>query len=117
MLLKKKWHPANKRLEYIDTFSISKWNHLPNTSKEYHSFANCNACYSLHLSLQQAYPDKPIYVPEMVANLPPLNTERDQARKILAHLNPIWETRFSHSLIDSIPKVVPECNLVRKTHK
>ena len=49
----KKWHPKSKRLEYIETYSISKWNDLPNTSQEQHSLANCTACYSLHLSLQQ----------------------------------------------------------------
>ena len=49
----------------------------------------------------------------MLANLPPFNTQRDQAQKVLAHLNPIWQTRCSHLFIDSIPNVLPECNLVR----
>ena len=47
----KKWHPTNKRLKYIDTFSISKLNNLPNTLKEYQSLTNCNIHYSSHLSL------------------------------------------------------------------
>ena len=110
----KKWHPTSKRLEYIETFSILKWKELPEKSKEHHSITNCNACYSLYLSLQQAFPDKPIYEPGTPITLPTLNTEKEQAQKILADLNPVWQSHYSRTFTEAIPSVVPESNLVQK---
>ena len=110
----KKWHPPNTRLQYIETFSITKWNKLTNAVKENHSLGNCNACYSLHLLLQQAFPDKPIYQPQIEVNISQLGTEKDSARKVLAQLNPIWQSQYSHSFTEAIPSVAPECNLVQK---
>lgn len=91
VLFCKENHRTIKRLEYIDTFSISKWRDLPSSSKEHHSLGNCSACYNTHLSLQEAYPGKPIHEPHTLVRLPSLTTESEQARSVLAELNPIWQ--------------------------
>ena len=113
----KKWHPSSLRLEYVDTFSISKWKDLSATAKESHSLSCCNACYNSHPSLQKAYPGKPVYEPQTVMSLPALDTEKGLARSILAELNPIWENQFAHKFTEAILKLLPECKLVQKKTK
>ena len=49
----KKWYPQSIRLEYIHTFSISRWKELPDGAKENHSLSYCNACYKAYPSLQR----------------------------------------------------------------
>lgn len=75
-----------------------------------HSLYNCDACYNIS-SLQTAYPGKPVYE---IVNVPPLANERDVARKVLAELNPIWESCYSHSFVEAIPRMVQEYDLVKK---
>ena len=87
----KKWHPSSKRLEYLDTFSISRWKGLPQLTKKNHSIGCCSACYNTYPSLQKAFPGKPTYEPQTVLSLPALSTERELARNVLAELNPTWE--------------------------
>lgn len=50
-------------------------------------------------------------------NLPPLSTEREQAQRVLAELNPVWQNQFSRSFTESVPNILPECNLVQKKTK
>ena len=73
----KKWHPQAACQEYIGTFSISRWNELSTTAKESHSISNCDACYNTHPSLQQAYPGKPFYEPQVMVSLPPVLKEKN----------------------------------------
>ena len=49
--------------------------------------------------------------------LPSLTTESEQARSVLAELNPIWQNRFSHAFTESIPRLLPESNLAQKKTK
>ena len=51
--------------------------------------------------------DKPIYEPHIPINLPPLITEREQARKVLTDLNPSWQSRYSRPFTEAIASVVP----------
>ena len=95
----KKWHPASKRLEYMDTFSISRWKELPDSDKRKHSVSCCRGCYDSHASLQNAFPGKPVYIhePTRILSLPTAATERDLARNVLSELNPAWENQiFPH---------------------
>ena len=101
----------------MTTFSISNWKTLCTETKELHSLCNCNACYNIFPSLQQTYPGKPVYEPKVIVNIPSLAQERDVARQVLAELNPIWESRYAHSFAESIPRLVPECDLVNKKPK
>ena len=101
----------------MTTFSISNWKALCTETKELHSLCNCNACYNIFPSLQQTYPGKPVYEPKVIVNIPSLAQERDVARQVLAELNPIWESRYAHSFAESIPRLVPECDLVNKKPK
>ena len=57
-----KWHPSQARKEYIETFSLQKWEALPDTTKKAHSISNCIACSLHHNSLQAAIPLKPLFV-------------------------------------------------------
>ena len=113
----KKWHPIQKCLEYIETFSISKWNDLSASAKEHHTLANCHACYHSYRSLQLAYPNKPIFEPHTIVRLPSVTTEKDQARSVLGELNQAWHERFSHTFTHSLPTVLPECNLTKRKTK
>ena len=113
----KKWHPTSARLEYKQIFSISNSKALRTETKEMHSLCNCNACYNFFPALQKAYPGKPTYEPKVIVNIPPLAQEKAVARQVLAELNPIWESRYTHSFAESIPRMLPECNLVRKKCK
>ena len=113
----KKWHPVSARLEYTETFSIAKWKGLSTEMKEMHSLCNCNACYRTFPSLQRAYPGKPMYEPKITVNVLPLTKERDATRQVLAELNPIWESRYSHSFTQAIPRMAVNNGLVCKISK
>ena len=110
----KKWHPTSACLEYKEAFSIAKRKDLPTESKEMHSLCSCDACYNTFPSLQKAYPGKPVYEPKITVNIPPLTKERDVTRQVLAELNPICESRYSHSSVQAIPRMLPESELVCK---
>ena len=36
----KKWHPAVKRVEYTNTFSVEKWKNLPTSEKRKHTLSS-----------------------------------------------------------------------------
>ena len=113
----KKWHPSSKRVEYLDTISMARWKDLPELTKVTHSMGYCTACYNAYPTLQAAFPEKPVYEPHTIVSLPASASERELARNVLAELNPTWENQFSHTFTEAIPKVVPECKLVRKKGK
>ena len=112
----KKWHPHSSRQEYINNFSITKWNELSTTAKESHKLSNCDGCYNLYSSLQHAYPGKPFYESQVVVSLPPIIKENDLTRTVLSEINPKWENRFSHTFTESITNI-PELNLAHKKTK
>ena len=58
-----------------------------------------------------------MHEPKVIVNIPSSAQERDVARQVLAELNSIWESRYAHSFAESIPSLVPECDLVNKKPK
>lgn len=69
----KKWHPASKRLEYMDTFSISNWKELPDSAKRKHSAAaevamthipHCNMLFQVNKCTYRSLPESLVSLPQ-----------------------------------------------------
>jgi len=52
------------RTEYLSVFSTQNWKKMDDHEKGKHTLSNCTECYQKYKSLQEAFPEKPIYIPE-----------------------------------------------------
>lgn len=119
----KKWHPSEKRLEYLTTCAIDKWKSLTSVKKETHTLGNCIACYRKHQDLQTCFPGRPFFYPStMIIKLPKssgssFHEERDHARSVLSELNSAWADKFTHTFFDGITQKHSSSQLVHKEIK
>ena len=52
---------AHKRAEYLETFSVKKWENLPLVEKKKHSVGKCTACAVNFPDLQKSFPMQPTF--------------------------------------------------------
>ena len=72
----KKWHPAESRIEYQETFSIKKWKALLPMQQKDHTYFNCKACHNEHSALQIKFAQGPYYIPQ------PLDTTNAKVEQV-----------------------------------
>ena len=57
-----KWYPPEARKDYLDTFSLEKWQSMDKATQKSHSVSNCIACAVQHAQLQSSIPLKPVFI-------------------------------------------------------
>ena len=104
-----KWKCREKRIEYLQTFSISKWKQLPTSTKAHHTLSNCKECTIYHTTLQITFPGKKLEPSKDVATAVGTVTNRTEemhaTREIFADLQPLFENRYGCSLTDAVTRL------------
>ena len=104
-----KWKCREKRIQYLQSFSISKWKQLPNSIQIRHTLSNCKECAIHHTTLQNAFPGKKLALSKDVATTVKTvinaNDETHATREILANLQPLFESRYGHSFTDAVTRL------------
>ena len=107
---------ARKRAEYLEMFSVKKWERLPVHDKKKHSVGKCTACAVNFSELQRSFPMLPTFEVN-VLNKEYVSTAHNAttfARGVLKELNHVSDEQFGVSFTNTLPKVSPALSL-RKT--
>ena len=104
-----KWKCREIRIQYLQSFSISKWKKLPNSMQKRHTLSNCKECAIHHTALQNAFPGKKLALSKDVATTVKkvinAKDETHATREILADLQPLFESQYGHSFIDAVTRL------------
>lgn len=57
----KRWYQPESKKTYTNTFSLSKWEDLPDSEKAKHTLGKCNGCALQFTQLQSMFPLKPFF--------------------------------------------------------
>ena len=77
----KKWDPSSSRVDYLSTFSISKWEALSTQDKRKHSLSQCERCRQKYNDLQKSFPAKPVFENELCSKVSEIISHGNQATK------------------------------------
>ena len=114
-----KWHPHSQKKVFLDTFSLTAWDHLPAEEKDKHSLKQCLACHTYHLSLTLSFPDKKDrsllqhQAPTISFNEQDLSSASNLGKKALKELNVICEHQFKKS-VQVVLSETPKSKLIKK---
>ena len=110
-----KTHPE-KRAEYLDTFSLKKWENLPLAEKKKHSVGKCTACAVNFSDLQKSFLMQPTFEVNLL-NKESVSTAHNAtvfAKSVLKELNQVCDDQFGVSFTNTLPRASPALSL-RKT--
>ena len=105
----KKWKSQTSRAQYLETFSVSKWEAFSTNKKVLHSLSKCSQCAVEHLEVQLLFPCVPHFEPESLVKLALLSTcsaskAGTVTRRVIAELNVSYESTFNHTFTESVLK-------------
>ena len=112
----KSWSSTSHKTQYMEAFSLPKWETLPSEQKSQHTLSNCVGCYIHYGDMQNQFPLKPTYNPDSSVEVTG-GSEIMAARRVLRDANREWEKEYGHTLTDVLPKLCPEANLTTKKSK
>ena len=110
-----RWHPAEKREEYLATFSVVSWLKLSPEEKQQHSLQSCKACGTQYQTLSSAFPSKRIIKKKPVISFSgaDLSSPKAFGRKALKELNGMTHEKFGKP-IQEVLSETPRSQICKK---